>query len=185
MDSQLCIDTLSPCISKSPKANCILNSKAKAAAFKVRDIKMHLQVMEQQRKKGKIKTDFSSVLKNSNANITSLPHVCSQMTYCALRITSSDQVYMYHFPCHYRFLQSPKNTIHIPFLGPVMLIQVKRMTKKTKVAKGFLKLLRAQMLSWPFSSLQKPTSIYHEPSIICITHQQYTRQQTNRDLIRE
>jgi hypothetical protein len=31
--------------------------------------------MEQQRKKGKIKTDFSSVLKNSNANITSLPHL--------------------------------------------------------------------------------------------------------------
>jgi glyceraldehyde-3-phosphate dehydrogenase/erythrose-4-phosphate dehydrogenase len=96
LDSQHCKDTLSPCIPKSPKANCILNSKAKAAAFKVPDIKMHLQVMEQQRKKGKIKTDFSSVLKNSNANITSVPHICSRMTYCALRITSSDQVYMYH-----------------------------------------------------------------------------------------
>jgi hypothetical protein len=42
------------------------------------------------------------------------------------------------FPCHCRFLQSPKNTKHIPFLAPVMLIKVKRMTKKTKVAKGFL-----------------------------------------------
>ncbi len=96
LDSRHCKDTLSPCIPKSPKANCILNSKAKAAAFKVTDIKMHLQVMEQQRKKGKIKTDFSTVLKNSNANITSLPHICSRMTYCALRITTSDQVYMYH-----------------------------------------------------------------------------------------
>lgn len=40
LDSQHCKDTLSPCIPKSPKANCILNSKAKAAAFKVPDIKM-------------------------------------------------------------------------------------------------------------------------------------------------
>jgi hypothetical protein len=94
LDSQHCKDTLSSCIPKSPKANRILNSKAKAAAFNVPEIKMHLQVMEQQTKKGKIKTDFSSVLKNSNANITSLPHICSLMTYCALRITSSDQVYM-------------------------------------------------------------------------------------------
>jgi hypothetical protein len=63
LDSQHCKDTPSHCIPKSPKANCILNSKAKAAAFKVPDIIMHLQVMEQQRKTGKIKTDFSSVQK--------------------------------------------------------------------------------------------------------------------------
>jgi hypothetical protein len=70
--------------------------KLKLLHSRYQTFKMHLQVMEQQRKKGKIKTDFSTVLKNSNANITSLPHICSRMTYCALRITTSDQVYMYH-----------------------------------------------------------------------------------------